>query len=876
MSDRDVRTCGKPLAIEVSRQMQRFLVGLLLAALCGVASVTRGEAIGKVTLPPGFRAELVYSVPMDQQGSWVCLTIDAKGRLLASDQYGSLYRVEPAPLGAEATQTKVERIEMTVGNAQGLLALGDALYVVMNGRIGSFGPGLYRLTDSNNDDRYDRLEQLRSFQGEGEHGPHAVVAGPDGKSLYVICGNATGLPFFDRSLVPQRWGEDQVLPRIQDPMGQTNALKAPGGWVARMDLNGGNLELFSVGYRNAYDLAFNGDGELFTFDSDMEWDIGTPWYRPTRICHVVSGSDYGWRPGDGLWPQYFIDTLRTTVDVGPGSPTGLAFGAGTKFPERYQRALFAGDWSYGNIYAIHMTEDGASYRGEVERFASAMPLGVTDMVVRPQDGALYFTVGGRKSESALYRIVADDAAAASTVAAADSAAAVAATPAASPAKLRELRHWLENLQAGSRTGAIDAAWPYLKASDRFVRFAARVAIEQQPVAEWRTRALAEPSPRGRLQALTALARYGSREDLPKWVDALVGLKYAELTRDEQLDYLRTAQLGLIRFEAWDDASKQKIIAALDSSFPAGDHRIDRELAGVLIRTGAPKIIERLLARLKQSATQEESMDLAVALSAVTNGWTAAECTQFLDWFDEAASLRGGQSSFPYLVSARNRFLAVIPATERGALGDRLNKPLVQPTGPVVAATARPLVREYTFDEVAAFVEKDAAEKDTGERDLANGRRMFSAATCYNCHRLAGEGSSVGPDLTGVGGRFGVRDIVRSIVDPNREVSDQYRQMVFETNGRVLTGRVTNMNADGVYVSTDMLDPKKEILIRREDIDEQYPSETSLMPEGLLNTLTESEILDLLAYLRSGGVAEPAKSVPPAGTGGETAAAAATP
>jgi putative heme-binding domain-containing protein len=102
----------------------------------------------------------------------------------------------------------------------------------------------------------------------------------------------------------------------------------------------------------------------------------------------------------------------------------------------------------------------------------------------------------------------------------------------------------------------------------------------------------------------------------------------------------------------------------------------------------------------------------------------------------------------------------------------------------------------------------------------------------------------------------VRDIVRSIVEPNREVSDQYRQMVFETNGRVITGRITNMNADSVHVSTDMLDPKKEIAIRRDEIDEQYASETSLMPEGLLNTLTESEILDLLAYLRSGGKAGP--------------------
>jgi glucose/arabinose dehydrogenase len=172
-----------------------------------------------------------------------------------------------------------------------------------------------------------------------------------------------------------------------------------------MDLDGRNLEVLSVGYRNAYDLAFNADGELFTYDSDMEWDIGTPWYRPTRICHVVPGSDYGWRSGNGPWPPYYPDTVPAAAELGPGSPTGLTFGVGTKFPERYQKALFAADWSYGNIYAIHLSPHGASYRGEVERFASAMPLAVTDMVVRPQDGAMYFAVGGRRSQSALYRIV---------------------------------------------------------------------------------------------------------------------------------------------------------------------------------------------------------------------------------------------------------------------------------------------------------------------------------------------------------------------------------------------------------------------------------------------------------------------------------------
>jgi hypothetical protein len=106
--------------------------------------------------------------------------------------------------------------------------------------------------------------------------------------------------------------------------------------------------LFSAGQRNAYGIAFNADGELFSFDSDMERDWGTPWYRPSRIQHLVSGSDHGYREGSGKWPDYYADSLPPVVDVGIGSPTSIRFGTGTAFPARYQKALFGLDWVLGD------------------------------------------------------------------------------------------------------------------------------------------------------------------------------------------------------------------------------------------------------------------------------------------------------------------------------------------------------------------------------------------------------------------------------------------------------------------------------------------------------------------------------------------------
>ena len=143
----------------------------------------------------------------------------------------------------------------------------------------------------------------------------------------------------------------------------------------RADLDGENREYLCMGLRNSYDLAFNRDGDLFTFDSDLENDFGLPNYRPTAIRQILSGTDSGWggRAGEMLWswtPKW--EEIQPPIkNIGPGSPTGIAFGYGTKFPARYQQALFACDWSYGRMFAVHLTPTGASYTAEAEPFLSA-------------------------------------------------------------------------------------------------------------------------------------------------------------------------------------------------------------------------------------------------------------------------------------------------------------------------------------------------------------------------------------------------------------------------------------------------------------------------------------------------------------------------
>src|SRR6266542_1394848 len=378
----------------------------------GSREATPAEALATL---PGFKVELIRSAEPGE-GSWVCLTVDPKGRLIISpqDPRDSLLRVLLTPQGKVE---QIEKIELPVGGAMGLLHAFDSLYV--NGK-GKDGLALYRLRDTNGDDQFDAVEVLRKWSGDGgEHGPHGVVLGPD-KKLYVVCGNFVNVPDdIAPSTAHKHYADDLVLPRMEDGNGFGAGKKPPGGFVARMDPDGKNCELFAAGFRNTYDIAFSPEGELFGFDSDMEWDWGTPWYRPTRVNHIVSGGDYGFREGTAKWPNGYPDSLPTTLDIGIGSPTGVKFGTNSRFPARYRTALFVMDWSYGRILAVHLTPRGSTYEGAftgasfspdgrelattgaIENFVAPKgltsngpksPLNVTDLEFGP-DGAMYFTTG---------------------------------------------------------------------------------------------------------------------------------------------------------------------------------------------------------------------------------------------------------------------------------------------------------------------------------------------------------------------------------------------------------------------------------------------------------------------------------------------------
>ena len=503
-----------------------FLVSLLVSTSCkqekapgADQSQNAKSKLEKLKLADGFRAEHLYSPSANEQGSWVSMTFDDKGRLITSDQYGALYRLELAPIG-NSTAPKIEKLiigtadsqredtttlKIGMGYAQGLLYAFNSLYVMVNHNSNKDfdkNTGLYRLQDTDGDDQFDKITLLKSMTGEpGEHGPHSIILAPDKKSIYIAAGNHTDLPVMDSYRLPPVWKDDNLFPQIKDPRGHANNRGAPGGWIANLDSLGKRWELISAGYRNEFDIAFNAAGDLFTYDSDMEWDFGMPWYRPTRICHVTSGSEFGWRTGNGKWSPAYPDNLPPVLNIGQGSPTNLIYGMSAKFPAKYQNALFAFDWSFGIIYAIQLTPNGASYDAKAEEFLSGSPLPLTDGVIGP-DGALYFLTGGRRLESDLYRVYYEGAGKDDVAKNNDNTGEINDE--------NKLRRALEKFHSGPQQGAVDFAWPNLKHEDRFVRYAARIAVEHQPLSEWQARALKETDPQILTQAMIALARHGKQ------------------------------------------------------------------------------------------------------------------------------------------------------------------------------------------------------------------------------------------------------------------------------------------------------------------------------------------------------------------------------
>jgi putative heme-binding domain-containing protein len=830
-------------------------LSIVLFANC-LAQVPRAATpADQIKVPEGFKVQLLHSAS-EKEGSWVCMTVDAKGRLYVSPQNDGPPKADVAPLlrvtlKEDGTVEKIEPVPLKVGGAMGMLWAYDSLYV---SGVGPEGQGIHRLFDTDRDDVLDKVTLFKSIPNWfGEHGAHAIVLGPHDKMLYIANGNSTPLvEGTDVASSPYRnWQEDFLLPRIMDPVATFfDKLKVPYGAVYRVDPEGKQWKLFAGGFRNQYDIDFNADGELFTFDSDMEWDIGLPWYRPTRILHVTSGAEFGFREGNTKWPDYYADSLGSVVDVGLGSPTGVKFGTSSNFPDKYRRAMFALDWTYGRILAIHMEHAGATYTAknalpnpyyldkassseDVEVFLSGRGMPVNDIEFG-KDGAMYLTVGGRGTQAGLYRIsyVGKD-----------------RSPlhdSVEDGKIA-LRKALEGYHGRKDASAVGDAWPHLSSEDRHVRYAARLAIEGQPVQEWSAKALEEKNPQGALTALLALARVGDKSTQEPLLKALAKFPMDSLDEALKLDKLRVIELSFIRQGRPAEAIANVAIEKLSKQYPAKSFALNRELSQILVWLDAPDVVGKTLALMNESKDPAEQIWYATVLREAKH-WTPEQRTTYFTWFGKATTYKGGNSFQKFIGVIRDQAMAKLPEGEKARIAA-----LLKSTAPTTAAAPpMPVVqRRFQKEWKVADLEPEMARNFSG-RNYERGKEIFSSAMCLRCHRFNTEGGGVGPDISAVASRFNRRVLLESIIEPSKVISEQYASYIIKTKkNETFSGQIVEENNDHIRIVTDQLTGKTE-QIGATQVALKKLSPLSAMPSNLLDVLTKDEILDLLAYIESGG------------------------
>jgi len=771
---------------------------------------------------PGYAVELLRTAGEDE-GSWVSLAFDPAGRLTIAREDKGLIRYTLS--GDRKNITGQEMINSDLRECRGLLYAHDSLYVNANN-----SRGLYRLRDTNGDGRLDEKKLLHSSPGSVGHGRNALALGPDGR-IYAIHGDSVKLP--------------EGIADLTSPLRKKVVPFRPNeGHVLRMDPDGSNREIFCAGMRNPYGIDFNADGEAFTYDADAEFDMGAPWYRPTRVCHLTSGADFGWRAVTGSWPAYYPDhpdNTQAALDIGKGSPTGVRFGTGSRFPPDYQEALYILDWAYGRILAVHLVPRGSTYVGEAEVFLRGEPLNLTELVFGP-DGAMYFVTGGRKTRSALYRVSYTGPA---IKARARTEQERAREKLSLAGRLRrqavEAHHGKGKDLAGVLGGPLD---------DPRVAQAARIALEHnsrnpEVAARLRKRNVSAAN----VELLAAEANISAPGALPvlleKWLD--VHRRWNDWPSSQQAGFIDIYRRALGRHKL--PASTRSLLASFfGPHFPGDSIQLNNALAAILIELDPEAAVPKAARLLEASARRGEIINYLYRLRGARSGWAPASRRVYFGRLELSGTFPGGRGLPQILKNIRRDALSTLEEGEKKELEGVLGRKPAPP--PLPGDSGRRMVKEWKTDDF-----KEGLGFDAAGRDIANGRKVFAAALCSRCHRYGREGYAVGPELTRASARFSRHDLLREILDPSSTVAENYQTSILELrDGRVLAGQVIpnlDYRAPELQLALDPLHPDKVTRIPKVKIARRRVSAVSLMPAGLLNTFSREEILDLLAWLERG-------------------------
>ena len=277
--------------------------------------------------------------------------------------------------------------------------------------------------------------------------------------------------------------------------------------------------------------------------------------------------------------------------------------------------------------------------------------------------------------------------------------------------------------------------------------------------------------------------------------------------------LRVYAVAFARMGEPDEKERSACIAVLDSLYPNLSRNVNHELCELLVYLQAPNALDKTLALLDAAKGSQDLSQYLVYSRYVEDGWDLKKRRLYLKALARFEKIPGGRWSARAADSLRKEVSESLSEKERLVLAEELKKATPEVPLPLVSLETSKFVKAWAMEDFSKEL-----SQPLGKRSHKNGQKAYLKAQCAMCHRMATmeatATSVLGPDLTGVGSRFGLGDLLESMVHPSRVIGDKYR------------------NPAGPNVS--------------------------LMPPGLINMLEKEEVLDLLMYLQTGGVEEKRK------------------
>lgn len=723
---------------------------------------------------------------------------------------------------------------------------------------------ILRVKDTDGDGKGDREENVAVLESEADypHNGHAGLAWhPDGDLIFAL-------------------GENYYREWVLTGTDGSRVTGTGEGGIFRCRADGSRLRRIAKGFWNPFGVCVTEAGEIFAAENDP----GS--LPPCRLLHIVEGGDYGYQRLYGrapfhpfmAWNGELRNTLPMVAPTGE-APCGVApLGGGVLVPS----------WADHRIDFFPLVRHGATYRSERVEIVTGGDFFRPTCIKQVSPTTYYLTdwVFGSyelHGKGRVWKLEFDTEKAAGWI------------QPATPPRRNHASRLAARLRAGDETSSPTELFRLAQGNDSFLASAALTALARDAVS-WSLKDLTSFSVTDRPSALLAvrLAKPTATDVVARFLDDADDAVVFEALRwiaDERMKSLAPRVAALLKrpdlsyrlFEAalaaWNTVTgdpragvadvKMLVERVTDKStppnirafalrlIPPNDWRLNATLLKELLAVAHPElnreVIRTLAARTKNpypgmlagvaadetrpaherveavpglARDVDQHAGLLVKLAAHDDPSLRAEALRALRF----STLSGSQRSVIARVAARHRDTRSLAeaALDSGTL-----------------AQGRP-----ALDDLAAWHERLVRFQGAG--DVAAGRRIFfhpRVALCGTCHRHHGRGIVLGPDLSAVAARDDRGWLANAILQPNKDVAPQFFPWSIETrDGGEFVGIVLRKGgSSGKEFYRDITGAEKAFLkteiVKREEL------KSSLMPEGLLASLTDGEIRDLLAFLR---------------------------